>query len=229
MSQNQITRRRFLALAGVTVGACALTCAGAGVLLSGEDQPETGLTIGSPELELGDRNMGKKILVAYATGAGSTGGVAEIIGKALAKHGDAVDVHPVQSVSSLAGYDAVVLGSAINGGKWLPAAVDFLQTHQAELRRIPTAFFLVCLMINKKSETFQRMVDEYLQAERTLVMPVAEGRFVGAMYTKGRPFLEGIGIRFFTSFCGLGARGGDFRQPEVIRAWAESTRPLLVQ
>ena len=172
--------------------------------------------------------MVKKILVAYSTAAGSTGGVAETIGKTLAESGIKVEVHPVQSVTSLDGYDAVVLGSAVHGGKWLPEAVAFLQANQARLNQIPTAFFLVGLMPNKKSEGDRKLVDQFLAEQRALVKPVAEGRFVGAMYTKDHPGLEGLGIRFFIAYCGLGLRGGDFRDPAAIRAWAESVRPLLV-
>ena len=96
--------------------------------------------------------MTNKILVAYATAAGSTGGVAEMIGKTLAETGLGVDVRPVQSVAHLDDYDAIVLGSAIHGGRWLPQAVEFLQANQNRLNQVPTAFFLVGLMANKKSE-----------------------------------------------------------------------------
>ncbi len=173
--------------------------------------------------------MTKKILVAYSTTAGSTGGVAELIGKTLAEPGIAVDVCPVQSVLHLDSYDAVVLGSAIHGGKWLPEAVTFLQANQSRLNQVPTAFFLVGLMVNKKDEGGRKLVDQFLAAERALVKPVAEGRFVGAMFTKDHPGLEGFGMRFFIAYCGLGIRGGDFRDPAAIRAWAERVQPLLVQ
>jgi menaquinone-dependent protoporphyrinogen oxidase len=173
--------------------------------------------------------MKKKILVAYATAAGSTGGVADLIGKTMAESGIAVDVCPVQSVKKLDSYDAIVLGSAIHGGKWLPEMVTFLQANQSRLNQVPTAFFLVGLMVNKKDESARKLVDQFLAAERALVKPVSEGHFVGAMFTKDHPGLEGFGMRFFFAYCGLGFRGGDFRDPAAIRAWAERIRPLLIQ
>lgn len=228
MNKPTVNRRRFLALTGVVLGSCALTCAGVGVIASQEDNPNTFLPFGSSEITLGDSSMTKKILVAYATAAGSTGGVAETIGKTLAEEADTtVDVRPVQSVETLDGYNAVVLGSAVHGGKWLPEAADFVQANQARLNQIPTAFFLVGLMVNRKGESDRKLIDQFLAPQRALVKPVAEGHFVGALYTKDHPGLEGFGIRFFIAYCGLGLRGGDFRNPATIRAWAEGVAPLL--
>ena len=197
--------------------------------MSRQDNSRAILPIGFPELTYGNNTAAKRILVAYASAAGSTGGVAETIGKTLADTGAVVDVHRVQSVKTLDGYDAVVLGSAIHGGKWLPEAVEFLQANRTRLNQAPTAFFLVGLMANKKSESDQRLVGQFLEAERALVKPVAEGRFVGAMFIKNYPGFTGLGMRFFIAYCGLGLRGGDFRNPAAIRAWADRVRPLLIQ
>lgn len=221
-----MNRRKFLALTGAALGACGLTCVGLGVIPSDDYRPEQPLPVGFPVLTLGDQALAKRILVAYASAAGSTGGVAETIAKTLAEGGAAVDVMPVQSVAALDGYDALVLGSAIQGGKWLPAAADFLQTNHERLRQMPTAFFLVCLM--QANPARRDLVDQFLEPQRSLVEPVAEGRFVGAFFTQKLSFLEKIGMRFFTAYCGLGLRAGDFRDPEVIRSWAVSLRPLLL-
>ena len=86
--------------------------------------------------------MSKRILVAYATGAGSTAGVAEAIADEIrgtvpateqSMRPDAtppeipVDVRDVSSVDDLRPYSAVVIGSSIRLGRWLPEAVAFLQ------------------------------------------------------------------------------------------------------
>ncbi len=229
MEAKDISRRRFLRLAVIGASAGTLACCGSlgAVMLAGDDAAVS-LPVGFPEFENGDGTMGKNVLVAYASEAGSTGGVAEMIGQTLAESDFTVAVHPVQSVTSLDGCDAVVLGSPVHGGKWLPGAVDFLQANQARLKQLPVAFFLVGLLVNRKDAGTRKLVDQFLAEQRALVPPVAEGHFVGAMFTKGRPKLEAFGIRFFTAYCGLGFRGGDFRNPAEIRAWAESVRPLLV-
>ncbi len=228
MNPKTVNRRQFLRLAAVAAGMGTLTCAGLGWLMAGETQPETPMPVGFPDLCLGDGTQPQKLLVAYASAAGSTGGVAETIGRTLAESGAAVDVRPVQAVASLDPYRAVILGSAIHGGKWLPEAVDFLQGHQDRLHRMPTAFFAVGLMIARTDESTRKMVAQYLEAERALVKPVAEGRFVGAMFPNKYPFATGFGMRFFIAYCGLGLRGGDFRDLEAIRSWARNTQPLLI-
>ena len=69
--------------------------------------------------------MTNKLLVTYATNFGSTQEVAETIAAVLREDGYIVDVLPVTAVSSLIDYNAVILGSAVNYGKWLPDAVAF--------------------------------------------------------------------------------------------------------
>ena len=83
--------------------------------------------------------MSNKILVTYATRTGSTIGVVEAIGQTLAESGVEVEVRPMQEVTDLSPYQAVVAGSAIQGKQWLPEAMRFLQTHRATLIQKPFA------------------------------------------------------------------------------------------
>ena len=54
--------------------------------------------------------MSGRILVAYASRKGSTASIAQAIGKELTSEGYAVDVSEMKSVTSLEGYNAVVIG-----------------------------------------------------------------------------------------------------------------------
>lgn len=74
-----------------------------------------------------------KNLVTYATRTGSTVGVAEAIAETLREHGAQVDVIPMQDVTDVTSYQAVVAGSAIQNRQWLPEANKFVQTHRSAL------------------------------------------------------------------------------------------------
>jgi len=91
--------------------------------------------------------MTDTILVAYATRYGSTAEVAEAIGDELRKTGVEVDVQPIDDIQGLSRYQAVIIGSPIYMGKWLPEAQVFVERHQQYLRGIPVAYFAVGLTV----------------------------------------------------------------------------------
>jgi menaquinone-dependent protoporphyrinogen oxidase len=172
--------------------------------------------------------MSNQILVAYASRAGSTAGVAEAIGQTLAESGAQVEVRPMQDVEDLAPYRAVVAGSAIQGGKWLPEAMQFMQTHRAALTQKPFAAFLVCMTLAIANGKYREHVADFLQPVRALVRPVSEGLFAGALdISKVPSFRDRLMFRLSVIF-GVWSEG-DHRDWNAIRAWAESIRPLLLQ
>ena len=173
--------------------------------------------------------MNNKILVAYASTTGSTVGVAEAIGKTLAESGAHVDVRPVKQITDLSPYQAVVVGSAIHGQRWLPEATQFVQAHRAELARKPFAAFLVCMTLGlRNGEKYRPFVAEFLAPVRALVKPVSEGHFAGALdISKVPSFSDRLKFRLSVLF-GVWSEG-DHRDWNAIRAWAESARPLLLQ
>ena len=172
--------------------------------------------------------MSKKILVAYASKAGSTVGVAEAIGKTLAESGASVDVREVKQVADLSPYHAVVVGSAIRGGKWLPEAMQFVQTHQATLAQKPFAAFLVCMTLTISNDKYRGHVADFLRPVRALAKPVSEGLFAGALdISKVPSFRDRLKFRLSVAF-GIWSEG-DHRDWNAIRAWADSVRPALLQ
>ena len=170
--------------------------------------------------------MSNRILVTYASRAGSTAGVAEAIGRSLVEAGAQVDVRPMQAVEDLTPYAAVVAGSAIQRGAWLPEAMQFLRLHQAELAARPFAAFLVCMTLAMPKGDYREFVAKWLQPVRELVKPVSEGMFAGALDIRKVPNFDDR-LKFRLSIL-LGVwSDGDHRDWILVRQWAESLAPRL--
>ncbi len=134
---NRLTRRDFLKVGcGATV-ATLLACGGLGY--AGTLPPD----IPMDDTTVKGTGTMSKILVTYATRAGSTIEVAQTIAQTLGATGATVNVRPVKNVKDIKGYDALVIGSAIRMGQWFPEAVQFVKNNQPILTGIPVAYFLV--------------------------------------------------------------------------------------
>jgi menaquinone-dependent protoporphyrinogen oxidase len=82
-----------------------------------------------------------RILVTAATRHGSTGEIARAIAATLIIDGHEVVLAEPERVDSVAGYEAVVVGSAIYAGGWLAPARDFVERHAPALQRLPVWLF----------------------------------------------------------------------------------------
>jgi len=208
MTTHLLSRRRFLKSAGLTVAGIALAGSGLGVAATRTPINET------PELVLeGQHTMNQRILVTYATRAGSTAEVAAAIGESLAARGYAVDVKPVKSQPDLAGYRAVVLGSAIRMGSWLPEAVDFVKANQAALAAMPVALFTVHMLNTGADEAGRTARTAYLNAVRPLLPGAEEAYFEGLMDFSRLSFLDRLVSKM------VKAVEADRRDWAAIRGW----------
>jgi menaquinone-dependent protoporphyrinogen oxidase len=160
--------------------------------------------------------MPDRMLVAYATHTGSTAEVATVIGEELRVRGFDVDVATVNEAGPVRGYQGVLLGSAVNSGRWLPDAVEFVRKNQAVLRAIPVAVFCVHIMNAGDDERSRRKRMAYLDDVRRLVRPVDEAFFLGiGADPKKDSWLKRWMFRRFG-----GAGEGDCRDWQKIREWA---------
>ena len=171
--------------------------------------------------------MHNRILVAYASKAGSTVGVAEAIGHTLAEHGARVDVRQAKTVTDLRPYDAVVAGSAIRGARWLPEAMQFMEMHQATLAGKPFAAFLVCITLAMPgAEKYRDGVANWLAPVRALARPVSEGLFAGVLDYSKLPLIS-AGMRMRVLSAATRTPEGDYRDWEAIHAWARDLAVTL--
>jgi menaquinone-dependent protoporphyrinogen oxidase len=212
--ERKMNRRDFLAITGGIIS----------VLSLGDLLPSAlshAASIEFPESKCEGKGMyNKKILVVYASKYGSTGGIAERIGKELCNEGAMVDILPVNNAINVNSYQGVIVGSAIYMGKWLPDAVDFVKTNCEILRRIPVAYFLACMTLCNPTEENRRTVLTYLNPVLKAipdVKPVKIGTFSGALDYSNLSWLNKKILK------SKGTPEGDFRDWKIIHAWAKES------
>ncbi len=206
---GKISRRQFLGLSAATLGVGCLACGGASYLAARTP------TVEKIETKFSGENIMKgKVLVAYASKCGSTGEIAKVIAEEIARRGPAVDVVPVEKVTDLAGYSAVVLGSAVRFGQWLPPAVDFTARFKEPLGRIPAAIFTAHIMALGEAEQDQASRQAYIQPVINEIKPASTAFFAGSVDPEKLSFLEKTIGRI------VGSPEGDKRDWTKIRGWA---------
>jgi menaquinone-dependent protoporphyrinogen oxidase len=160
-----------------------------------------GATAGSPDT--------MTILVTCASRHGGTRAIAETIAAELETRGHTTTFSEVSRVRSLDGYDAVVLGSGVYMGHWLPKARAFVEAHQAELSLLPVWIF--------SSGTLGRQPRQEPAEIDTLTMMT---NVIGHVVFGGHLDVHNLGIGERLMVRMTGAPTGDFRDWQEIRDWA---------
>ncbi len=174
-------------------------------------------------------NKENRILVTYASRAGSTAGISEAIAISLAENGVQTVLYPMQEVQDLSPYSAVVAGSAIHGGKWLPEAMQFMRTHRTALAGKPVAIFMVCITLSMaNAEEHWSGLREWMAPVRALVTPVSEGYFAGELDFSKLPLTLNTLLMRLPVLFGMWQKG-DHRDWDAVRTWAKDIRPLLLK
>ncbi|MBN2464902.1 flavodoxin domain-containing protein [candidate division WOR-3 bacterium] len=162
-----------------------------------------------------------KVLVAYATWAGSTAGIADRIAEVLNRKGLAAEAVRAKEVRDISSYGGVVLGSAVHAGRLHPDALKFMGRHAADLNSKPFAAFVVCLAMKDCDEKGRATAGPYLAPVRERVKPVSEGLFGGAYDPQKLGFVSRQIMKM------IKAPPGDFRRWDEVEAWATGLVSLL--
>jgi menaquinone-dependent protoporphyrinogen oxidase len=158
--------------------------------------------------------MKQKVLVTYASRTRSTQSVADTIAEVLVKRGATVDMRFILDVNDITSYDAIVIGSSIRTGHWLPEAVQFIKIHQEQLQKKSVAYFVVCMTLYKNTPANRGKILLALEPVCQLVKPVDIGLFGGILERKKLKLIWRI-LSLFTGF-----PEGDFRDFPAIRSWS---------
>ena len=137
-------------------------------------------------------------------------GIAEAIAKELTEQGLIAEAKPVEYVSAVLQYDAVVLGSAIYFGHWLKAAVEFAGANLQALSERPLWLFSSGPVEEVSSAPSSV---EAASPIRSLT-PHGHRVFLGALDKSRLGLVERSVVR------AVHGEYGDFREWDDVRSWA---------
>jgi menaquinone-dependent protoporphyrinogen oxidase len=160
--------------------------------------------------------MQGKVLIAYATKYGSTREIAGRIGELLTAAGLAVDIQEAGQVGDLAGYGAVVLGSAVYAGHWRKEAAELLEKQAAVLAERPVWLFSSGPTGEGNAAELMDgwLFPENLQETAERIQPQAIVLFHGVLQPDKMNLAERLIVK------SLKAPTGDFRDWDDIEEWA---------
>lgn len=192
-----------------------------------------------------------KILVAYATMAGSTAEVAQVVGEEISKAGLQVDILPLGEVKDLELYDGVVVGGPMIMG-WHRSAIRFLKKNRSTLQHKPLAVFVLAMSLTQTGETsvdgLAVTIDENLPKPPQKAGRLSFREKYARLSNYLQPVLKAarparpVSIGFFGGRLEYGrlkwwavlfamliiqAPAGEKRNWPAIRAWATSLVPIL--
>ena len=171
--------------------------------------------------------MSMHVLVAHASQRGSTAEIAEHLAARLREHGLDCTVRGVDHDPRPELFDAVVLGSAVQGAALLPEAVDYARRHERALASRPLWLFSVGLQpsAGHHRRAFARLIasspPQDVPQLRQALHPLDYHAFAGVLRAHETPPTQRWLYRL------LGGQFGDFRDWHQIDAWAEGIAARL--
>jgi menaquinone-dependent protoporphyrinogen oxidase len=151
-----------------------------------------------------------RILVTAASKYGSTAEIGQRIGEVLTARGHDVSVESPEGVE-ITGFDAVVLGSAVYAGHWLPAAKDLVARYAEELAARSTWLFSSGPVGDRPSPRRTRWTSHRYSRPRKAT---EHHVFAGKIDKQRLSFPERAIV------VALRVRSGDFREWDEVESWA---------
>jgi menaquinone-dependent protoporphyrinogen oxidase len=160
-----------------------------------------------------------RVLIVVASKHGSTREIADALADTFQSVGLTAEVADAGASPATSGYDAVVVGSALYMGHWLPQARAFVTRHQEALQRVPVWLF----SSGPLGESPAQPAGEPAQlAELLAASGAREHRvFVGKLHRDALGLGEKLAVKL------VKAPQGDFRDWDAIRAWGGEIATVL--
>lgn len=153
-----------------------------------------------------------RVLIAFGSQRGGTAGLADMIDDALRELGCETEVSPADGIYDLAGFDAVIVASALYANRWHRDARRFVKRNTTALRQLPV--WLVS----------SGPLDD--SAEQSDIPPTKQvAKLASRIGARGHVTFGG---RLSPHAAGFPAsamaktRAGDWRDPAHVWSWAES-------
>ena len=157
------------------------------------------------------------VLVAYGSKRGGTRGIAETIGEVFKERGLTADVRDVRDVSSLSGYDAVIVGGALYAMRWHRSARRFVKRNARSLGEMPVWLFSSGPLDASATE---REIAPVRQVQSLMERVAAEGHATFG----GRLEADATG---FPASAMAKKHAGDWRDQAQVRRWANGVANRL--
>ena len=167
-----------------------------------------------------------RILVTYGTKHGSTAEIATRIGQRITAAGFDTDTLQANLGIDISKYDALVVGSPIYAGQWLPEPTLLFAVHRERVSDKPTALFSVGMIDvkhpGKLREEHDAWIEKAFTEEEIQLNIVSTATFRGAYSRRNLP----TWLRMIDYILRI-APQGDHRQWDEIERWGDEVAITL--
>ena len=165
--------------------------------------------------------MENQVLVTFASKYGSTAEIAEKINRVLFEEGLHSEVKPVEQISDISQYNAIVLGSAVYFGKWFKPAATYLKNKEAELAKKDVWLFSSGPPGNEMKSLIGWRFPKDLQNIADRIKPSDIVVFNGSIDLNKLNSIEKMAMK------ALKAKSSDYRDWDAIKTWAKGIATML--